>query len=408
MKNYAQILFDRFTEDWSKLKPAQIASLVAVKAKQSIPEIKDIDFTKKHRVKLGVDATGADLHIGHLVPFFLLNIFHKTGSHVDFLIGDFTAKIGDPSGRVTERAIITDDQIKQNLSTYREQVGKYIDIGKMSVVKNSEWLSKMSSAELFGVFQRLNLATAIQREDFRKRLETGGVSVAEVCYAALMGLDSVALKTTIEVGGQDQLLNFQQCREIQRIYNQEPEHIIITHLIEGLSGDGRKMGKSFNNYIAVNESAEDKFGKIMSMPDNLLLQYFMSFGYLYKEELAELESFIKTNPMEAKKQLATYMVAIENKTMDAGLEQRAKFETKFSKRELTDSDFVVLNYKPGDMLLDVLASSNKFKSKAELKTHLAAGAILDLDLNKKITENISVTKNMKIKVGKLNFFYLSC
>jgi len=404
MKRFDEVLFNRFFESWKGMPVDKVKSLVRVKAKVILPSLDDVDFSKVQRIKLGIDGTGSEIHIGHMCPVFLLNIFVKTGHHVTLVIGDFTAKIGDPSGRVTERAVITDEQIAKNVATYTQQMARFVDTSKFDVRKNSEWLSKTPLDKFLMIHQNINLATSIQREDFRIRLEQGGVSNAEVLYASLMGLDSVALETTIELGGIDQLLNLQQCREVQRLHGQKPEVIITTPILEGLSGDGRKMSKSFSNYVAVNASAEDKFGKLMSLPDNLLVQYFKCFGYLFEEELGELEAFIKAHPMEAKKQLASYFVAIEAKNMNAGLTERAKFEAKFSKRELQESDFAQIKVKKGTMLLDALLQSGKFKSKGELKRLIDGGAMRDLDAGVAVQVDFAVMKSVKVKVGKLNFF----
>ena len=403
---YDKLLFDRYFEDWTRLPVDKFVSLLRVKAKTILPSLdaKDVDLSKKQNIKLGIDPTASDIHIGHVCPIIVLNMFLKAGHHVDFVIGDFTAKVGDPSGRVSDRAVITDDQITENFKTYKEQISKYIDTNKISVRRNSEWLAKTSSSELFYIFQNLNLATAMQRDDFRARLEKGGITVAEVCYASLMALDSVNLNTNIELGGLDQLLNFMQCREIQVLYGQKPEVAFTVPILEGLAGDGRKMSKSFNNYIAVNASAEDKFGKFMSLPDSLLLQYFKFFGYLYEDELKDLEKFIKDQPMEAKKQLATYFVALEAKDFGAGAAERTRFENKFSKKELQKDDFVTLKVKKGTALLDVLFSSGKFASKGELKRLLAGNGIKDIDKNAAFTADVALDKPVKIKAGKLNFF----
>jgi|GEM_PF-526333 len=422
-KRFDEILFNRFFEDWSVLSVDKVKSLLRVKAKTILPGLGGVDLSVKQRVKCGFDPTGVDLHIGHLCPSMVLNIFAKTGHHVDWVIGDFTARIGDPSGRVSERAVITDEQIAKNYETYVSQVSRFVDTSKFTFRKNSEWLSKYSMADFFALGQQVNLATLMQRDDFRKRMEAGSVTYAEVGYALLMGLDSVALNTTIELGGVDQLLNLQQCREVQRIYGQKPETIIVNPILEGLSGDGRKMSKSFNNYVALIAEPEDKFGKLMSLPDNLIVQYFKCFAYLYEEELEELESFVRGQPMEAKKQLATYFVAIEGKSLDVGLAERAKFESKFSKKELSEDDFEVINIQVGntvdggaptfykeELLLDVLMRSGKFKSRGELKRLLFGGAIRDLSVDQNgvvIKEDLVVDKNMRIKVGKLNFFAIN-
>ncbi len=403
MKRYDELLFERFNEDWSKLTPKQMLSLLQVKTQVTLPAtIEPTALKGKLNIKLGIDPTGADIHIGHLCPIFMLNIFLKCGHNVDFIIGDFTAKIGDPSGRNTERAMITDEQIAKNFATYVKQIAPYIDTKKLNVHKNSQWLSKMSLAEFLAVLQRIKLSVATQREDFRNRIEN--VSLAEVTYAVLMGLDSVNLHTNVELGGLDQLLNFSQCRMVQEIYHQKPEMAFGTPILEGLSGDGRKMSKSYNNYIAVTSPADDKFGKFMSLPDSLLLKYYKAFGYLYAEEIPDLIKFIEANPLEAKKQLATYFVSIDGNDLAIGLAERENFERKFSKRELTDNDFIPVTVAMNTPLLNAIAVSGKFASNGEIKRLILAGAVTDLDTKEKLGLNYNVTKTVKIKVGKLNIF----
>ncbi len=403
MKRYDELLFERFNEDWSKLSPEKMLSLVSIKTQVTLPAtIKPSELKGKLNIKLGIDPTGADIHIGHLCPIFLMNIFLKCGHNVDFIIGDFTAKIGDPSGRNTERAMITDEQIAKNFATYVKQISPYIDTNQLHVHKNSEWLSKMSLAEFLAVLQRIKLSVATQREDFRKRIEN--VSLAEVTYAVLMGLDSVNLKTDIELGGLDQLLNFSQCRLVQEVYGQKPEFAFGTPILEGLSGDGRKMSKSYHNYIAVSSSAEDKFGKFMSLPDSLLLKYYQAFGYLYAEEIPALKEFIEANPLEAKKQLATYFVSLDGNDLAIGRAERENFERKFSKRELTDDDFVTVNVAPNTTLLNAISATGKFASNGEIKRLILAGAVSDIYTKEKLGIDYNLTKTVKIKVGKLNIF----
>jgi tyrosyl-tRNA synthetase len=402
---YDELLFNRINEDWTKLPAGRMLSLLRVKMHTALPAaIGESDVKKKPlNIKLGIDPTGADIHIGHLCPVFILNIFLKCGHNVDFVIGDFTAKIGDPSGRNTERAPITDEQITKNFATYIKQISGYINTQKLRVRKNSEWLAPLSSAELFGVLQKIKHSVATQREDFKKRED---VSVAEICYAALMGLDSVNLKTDIEIGGLDQLLNFSQCRLVQEIYRQKPEIAMTTHILEGTNGDGRKMSKSYNNYISVTASAEDKFGKFMSLPDLLLIKYYKAFAYLYEEEIPALEKFIAAEPMEAKKQLAAYFVSIDGNDLNIGRAEREKFEKKFAKKELTAEDFFTIKAAAGINIIDALIDAGKFKSKGEIRRLLQSGAIKNIDTDEKLGIDYAVTKNIKIKAGKLNFFAL--
>jgi tyrosyl-tRNA synthetase len=408
MIKYDELLFNRFSEDWTKLPEKKVISLLRVKTQTVIPGIKEENLTKKPlNVKLGIDPTGADIHIGHLCPIFILNIFQKCGHHIDFVIGDFTAKIGDPSGRNTERQPLTDEQIAVNFASYKKQITPYIDTSNLSVRQNSEWLGKIGAAEFMYVLQNINLAAAMQRDDFRKRIDGGGITLAEVCYASLMGLDSVALKTDIELGGIDQLLNFGQCRIIQEIYGQKPEIAITTPILEGTSGDGRKMSKSYNNYIAVTSTAEDKFGKFMSLPDDLLIKYYRAFGYLFDDEIPALEKFIAAEPMEAKKQLAAYFVSIDGRDLGIGRTEREKFEKKFSKKELTDGDFIEIKVKKGTNIVDAVHMSGKFASKGEIRRLLQSGAVKDTKTDQKISADFAIGGDIKIKVGKLNYFSLT-
>lgn len=399
-KRYDELLFTRFNEDWHNLPTAKMLSLLQVKTQVTLPAKLSPDTLQGTlRVKFGIDPTGADIHIGHLCPIFVLNIFLKCGHHVDFVIGDFTARIGDPSGRNTERAMISDAQIAQNFATYTQQIAPYINIKKLSVRHNSEWLNKYSLGDFLAVLQKIKLSTATQREDFRNRIEN--VSLAEVTYAVLMGLDSVNLHADVELGGLDQLLNFSQCRLVQEIYDQKPETAFCTPILEGLSGDGRKMSKSYHNYIAVVSSPADQFGKFMSLPDSLLLKYYQAFGYLYQEELPDLVEFIKTNPLEAKKQLATYFVSLAANNLDVGRTERENFERKFSKRELADADFIQVSVPANTTLLNAIDASHKFASKGEIKRLILSGAVTKVATKEKLKIDFIVTKNVKIKVGKL-------
>jgi tyrosyl-tRNA synthetase len=272
------------------------------------------------------------------------------------------------------------------------------------VRKNSEWLSTTSLADFLYIQQNINLAVALQRDDFRKRLDNGGITNAELCYASLMGLDSVNLHTDIELGGLDQLLNLQQCRLVQTIYHQTPEIAMTTPLLEGIDGTGRKMGKSFHNYIAVSATAEDKFGKFMSIPDSLLLNYYKAFGYLFDDEFAELKKFIAAEPLEAKKQLATYFVSLDGADLNIGKTEREKFEKKFSKKELTTDDFIEIIIDDGTSIIDAILASEKFTSKGEIRRLLLAGAVKNTDTDEKIESDYIISAPLKVKVGKLNFF----
>jgi tyrosyl-tRNA synthetase len=320
------------------------------------------------RIKFGIDPTAQDVHLGHVVPIMILDLFSKAGHHIDLIIGDFTAQIGDPTERTNARVVLTPEKVVENMQNYIEQIRKYVNMETIAVHYNSNWLSPLSLKEIFTLFQRLNLNEVLQREDFRERMRNAkGVTLAEICYGILMGLDSVHLKTQIEVGGIDQLLNFQQCRKVMEENGLPAEIAVMTPVLEGISGDGRKMSKSYGNYIAINESAEEKFGKIMSIPDRLVSQYFRCFAIIQEQELIELDTFITSNPLEAKKQLATLIIATETRNIEDGLRERESFERRFSQKEIHEEDCIEIMGNVNTSILEALIKSGKFKSRNELR-----------------------------------------
>ena len=405
---FDKLFLERALEDWQDMPKAEWLEIVQNKLENSFGMDRFIELVnsdKRMTVKFGIDPTAANIHIGHVVPMMLVNAFLKKGHKIDVLIGDFTAKIGDPLGRSTERPVLTNEQIQDNLKTYKKQIGMFIDLDKIDILFNSEWLNKMSPLELFETFQLINVSQAMQRDDFRKRSENGsGVSLAELCYSVLMGLDSVALKCDVEVGGIDQLLNFKQCRDIMRGKNMPEEVALVTPILEGTSGDGRKMSKSFGNAIAVLEEPNEKFGKFMSIADNQILPYFKCFAFMTNAELDSLEEFISTNPMEAKKQLATYFIALQAQDLAEGEKARKEFERKFSKKVITDEDCTIISIIEGDTFFSVLSRA-KLMSNSELRRMFDGNAVRNIDDSTVIDRN-NIAVASKIRVGKRIFIKL--
>lgn len=328
------------------------------------------------KIKFGTDPTGPDLHLGHIVPIRLLDLFSRAGHHVDLIFGDFTAKVGDPTEREHGRPVLDDVTIASNMTTFRDQVDRYFNTRRENIAihTNSTWLGRMSLAEAFGYLQSINLTEATQRKDFRDRMHHGqAVSLAETIYGTLMGIDSVELKTDVEIGGIDQLLNFQQTRTVQRSQGQRAEEIIMTPIIEGTSGDGRKMSKSYGNYVPVMADPDEIFGKIMSIPDTLIVPYLKAFAPVFDREIDELERAVKVSPFELKKQLGTYMVGISSSNYEQGLETRENFERRFSDKEVSSEDATPLV--ATESLLDTLMQSGDFKSLSELRRLAKQGAI---------------------------------
>ncbi|MDB5265598.1 MAG: Tyrosine--tRNA ligase [Parcubacteria group bacterium] len=408
MIRFDQKFLARAIENWEGMIADEIVGFLQPKCQQIITEerLRHLLDQRKLRVKFGIDPTATDVHLGHVVPILVLNIFARTGNHVDLIIGDFTARVGDPTERDTGRVPLSPEKIAENKTTYVSQIGKYLSVEKVSIHHNTTWLNPMSLSDVFGIFQSLNLAEALQREDFRERGRKGqGVSLAEVCYGVLMGIDSLHLQTDVEVGGIDQLLNFQQCRTIMRNAGLEEEVILMTPIIEGTSGDGRKMSKSYNNYIAVNSSQADKFGKIMSIPDRLIFQYFLSFADVHQRELDELRIFVEANPFEAKKQLATVVASLETKNPDDGLRERDTFERLFSQQVIHDDDYVQLNVEPGATALVALYASGKFQSKAALRRLFEQNAVRSVTDSVLIKQDDQVPEGgWRVRVGRRMFF----
>lgn len=412
-KNFDQLFFPRILESWEGIKADDFIGFLRPKCQKIIIIEKLWDLLnegQKLRIKFGIDPTASDIHIGHLVPMMLLNQFARAGHHIDFIIGDFTALVGDPTERDTSRAPLTAEKIAVNMQTFRNQISRFIDLSKLQIHHNSDWLDPTTLREVFSIFQRINLTEAIQREDFRKRIKNSQVvSLAEVCYGVLMGMDSVQLETNIEIGGIDQLLNFQQCRKIMREKGLKEEVAMMVPLLEGTDGNGRKMSKSFGNTVPVSANLEDKFGKIMSIPDNLIFQYFCSFADISQKELADLQKFITVNPFEAKKQLATFMVALETKRLEEGLRERENFERKFSKKAINEEDCISLNAMMGQNFFNLLSESNQFKSKGELRRLFEQKAVklIEDEQDAVIDLNTTVTQPCKVRVGKMKFFKIN-
>ena len=411
MKRFDQQFCTRISEPWDGIESDEFVGFLLPKCQEVItPERLRQKIVEQSvlKVKFGIDPTASEIHIGHVVPIMLLRQFAKAGHHIDFIIGDFTARVGDPTARDTGRTPLNPEQIVKNMQTYISQIGKYIDLRVLHIHHNAEWLNPMTLQEIFAIFQQINLSEAMQREDFRARMRNEqAVSIAEVCYGVLMGIDSVHLGTHVEVGGIDQLLNFQQCRKIMRQSGMDEEVILMTPILEGTSGDGKKMSKSYGNYVAVNATHEEKFGKIMSIPDRLIGQYFRCFADVHKRELDELDIFITENPLEAKKQLATLIVALETKRIEDGLRERESFERKFSQKKIRDEDCVELAEDASTTILDALLKSSQFKSKGELRRLFEQQAVRTVSEDGEITlspETVISQIHGVVRVGKRRFF----
>jgi tyrosyl-tRNA synthetase len=284
------------------------------------------------RVKLGMDPTAPDLHLGHSVTLKKLRDFQRSGHTVIFLVGDFTATIGDPTGRSETRKPLTREQIVANAETYQRQVAKILDPALTEVRFNSEWMDKLDVRDLIGIAAKLSVARMLERDDFEKRLaEQQPLFLHELLYPLVQGYDSVALRADVELGGSDQKFNMLVARELQRAFGQPPQVVMTMPLLEGLDGV-RKMSKSYGNAVGLTDAPRDMFGKLMSIPDRMMLRYFELLTDTAPAEMQAIRSG-KTHPMEAKKRLASTIVA-EYHDAAAAKDARDYFESKFQRREV--------------------------------------------------------------------------
>jgi tyrosyl-tRNA synthetase len=287
---------------------------------------------EKLRVKFGLDPTAPDLHVGHLVVFDVLRAFQDDGHQVVVIIGDYTALIGDPSGRSETRPMLSPEQVNANAETYFKQVGLVLDRERIEVRHNSEWLAPLTAADILRLMGKATLQQVLQREDFANRLKAGtAIGAHEILYPFNQGYDSVAVKADVEVGGTDQLFNLLFGREIQKHYDQEPQDIAVFPLLEGTDGE-QKMSKSLGNYIGINEPPEQIYGKTMSIPDRLIEKYVRLISGLDPKQQAEV---LAMKPRDAKAALARQLVKrLHREEAAAGAEE--DFNTKFRKREIPE------------------------------------------------------------------------
>jgi len=288
---------------------------------------------KPLRVKMGVDPTSPDIHLGHAVGLRKLRQFQDLGHHIVLIIGDFTAMIGDPSGRTSTRPPLTYEQVMANAATYTEQAFLVLDRSKTEVVYNGDWFKEMPFMEVIRLNARVTLQQMLQREDFKTRVQEGTeVRLHEIQYPIMQGWDSVVVRADVEIGGSDQLFNILVGRDLQKEEGQEPQVCMTLPLLEGLDGV-KKMSKSLNNYVGVTDEAKDMFGKLMSIPDELMAKYYL----LVLGEVMDAT----LHPMAAKKALGAKCVTLYH---DATAAEAclADWDLRFSKRDLASADLPVL------------------------------------------------------------------
>jgi tyrosyl-tRNA synthetase len=288
-----------------------------------------LDRGEKLRVKLGLDPTAPDLHVGHLVVLDTLRAFQDEGHMVVLIIGDYTAMIGDPSGRSETRPVLSAEQVAANAETYFEQVHRVLDRKRMEVRHNSEWLGPMTAADILRLLGKATVQQVLQREDFAERLKGGApIGAHEILYPFNQAYDSVAVRADLEIGGTDQLFNLLFGREIQKAYGQEPQDIAVFPLLEGTDGV-QKMSKSLGNYIGISEPPDEIYGKTMSIPDQLIEKYLRLISGL---SASEVDATLKLKPRDAKAALARQLVK-RLSGEDAAVQTEAAFTRQFVRKE---------------------------------------------------------------------------
>ena len=329
---------------------------------------KKLESGKTLKIKLGCDPTSADLHLGHSVALSLMRRFQDLGHQAVLVIGDFTAAIGDPSGRDSTRPVLGREQILQNAKTYTDQAFKVLDPAKTEIRFNSEWLDPFGhGADLLQTLQKITVAQVLERDDFKKRMAAGNpISMLEVLYSLFQGQDSVALKADVELGGTDQIFNLLVGRQLQKNNGIEPQVALTVPLLVGLDGV-KKMSKSYGNYVGLNDAPNDMFGKLMSIPDELMPMYY---ELLTNENLDEVKAM---HPMAAKKKLAGILVTRMHGEV-AAQEALANFEKVFSKKELP-TDIPEFRPEPGATVSAVLFAAGAAASKNKARGLIEQGAV---------------------------------
>jgi Tyrosyl-tRNA synthetase len=355
------------------------------------------------RVKAGFDPTAPDLHLGHTVLLQKLRQFQQLGHEVYFVIGDFTAMIGDPTGRSETRPLLSREEVLENAKTYEHQVFKILDPEKTNIVFNSTWLSELGTEGIIKLAGKYTVARMLERDDFSKRFKEGiPIYIHEFIYPLLQGYDSVFLKADVELGGTDQKFNLLVGRDLQRAFGQEPQVCITLPLLVGLDGV-RKMSKSYQNYIAIQEEPESMFGKIMSISDDLMWEYYTLLTDYTEEEIENLKKSL--HPMEAKKKLAHYIVERFHgkEQADRALEF---FVKTFSEREFPEDAPIIevpygLKRRAYELLFELGIESSKNSARRVVE---GGGLRINGTKVEDPNQEIEIKQELRLQVGKKRFY----
>lgn len=354
------------------------------------------------RIKFGVDPTSSKIHIGRASVIRKLQKFQALGHKIVFLIGDFTAQIGDPSDKLEKRPMLSKEKIQENLKTYKAQVGTLIDLSKAEFHYNSTWLGKLGFGEVCQLAESFSVQQMSNRRNFKERFDKGEeVSLREFMYPLMQGYDSVQMKADVEIGGFDQLFNVKAGRVIQKHYGMKEQDVLTTAMLTGT--DGRKMSSSWGNVIAITDEPSDMYGKVMSVKDELIVEYFIIATDVDMKEIEEIKSKLSSgeNPRDIKMQLAREIVTLHHSKESADKAEQ-DFINTFSKGGIPE-DVEEIKASEGEKFVDVLVRAKVLESKGEWRRLVLAGAVSNAETEEKITSPDETVKNTVLKVGKRRF-----
>lgn len=373
--------------------------------------IKKIDRSMQEkrplRVKLGLDPTAPDIHIGNAIPIHKLRAFQSLGHTAILIIGDYTAVVGDPSGVNKTRPMITHDKVLENAKTYLTQAGKILDMDKTEVVYNSKWFKSMTFNDVIQLVSKMTVARMMERDDFSKRYKAGSpISLHEFIYPLMQGYDSIMVKNDVELGGTDQLFSLLVGRDLQKDAGMEPQVVLTTSLLEGIDGN-KKMSKSLNNYIGITEPPREMFGKVMSIPDNLMRKYFELATDVSIGEIQQLLDE-KTHPRAAKVALAKAIVSRYH-NLQAAEAAAEEFDRVFKEGALPD-EIPIISIPAGELengkiwIAKLIVCCKFAATNGEARRLIQQGGVsVNSETINDPTLNIEITPGMTLKVGKRRF-----
>jgi len=369
-----------------------------------------LDKNQPLRVKCGIDPTRADVHVGHLVPYRKMRAFQDLGHQGVVIIGDYTASIGDPTGKNEARPPLSSDEIKKNAERYMEQIFTVLDPKKTEVRYQSEWFSKVGLSDIISWAAQTTVAKLISHDTFKQRLENNlPLSLHEMFYPVLQGIDSVYVNADVELGGSDQKFNVLMGRDYQKARGKRPQIAMLLPIILGIDGV-QKMSKSLGNYIGILDVAFDKFGKVMSIPDKLMPEYYQYVANSTQEEVEKIKQLLASgelHPNEAKKQLATKVVSIFHGDSE-GAAMRGQFEAVFAKGQLPD-EVPEFKFTRNEQLIAILVDAKMLPSKSEGRRLIAQGGASLMDGDKITDVEIRLDESYAgkvLKIGKRKFLKL--